>query len=257
MSTKIFLSSTFTDLEQHRAALLTVLKGVDCENLAMEFFGALPDTPKQECLRMVRDSNVYIGVYGMRYGSLDSETGKSLTQLEYEEATNSKIPRLIYIIDEERHPIFPKYMDVGEQAQKLSEFKAALKRDHVVSFFSSPDDLVHKVYADLSRTLAELAEVPTAKLLAQLASTRIIRHPLTKPRFEYLKSLVSKHLRDVPDPVLQEALELSIRGEKLGASLTLVRGAGISLDDAVDGLMQVDISLKELMAKYGAKHSSK
>lgn len=54
--------------------------------MAMEFFGALPETPKEECLRLVRSANAYVGIFGTRDGHIDPESGKSFTHLEYEEA---------------------------------------------------------------------------------------------------------------------------------------------------------------------------
>jgi hypothetical protein len=45
----------------------------------MEYFGALPDLPREECLRLVRASEVFVGIVGMRYGSIDPANGKSLS----------------------------------------------------------------------------------------------------------------------------------------------------------------------------------
>lgn len=41
----------------------------------MEHFGSLPGMPKDECLRLVRGCRAYIGIFAMRYGSIDLETG--------------------------------------------------------------------------------------------------------------------------------------------------------------------------------------
>ena len=69
----------------------------------MEFFGALPETPKEECLRLVRSANVYVGIFGLRYGFIDTESGKSLTQLEYEEAQAMRLPSLGGLKSEVQH----------------------------------------------------------------------------------------------------------------------------------------------------------
>lgn len=214
----------------------------------MEFFGALPETPKEECLRLVRSANAYVGIFAMRYGSIDPETGKSLTQLEYEEAQAIRLPSLIYIIDEETHPVLPKHFDTGSPAEKLREFKGALKKSHVVNFFSSPEDLAAKLTQDVVRLAGAIAKEPTAQVLSQIAANAVKRHPLTPPRFDYLKKRTSGIFKyDVPDSILREALELVIGRDNMAAAFVLSRGTPMPLDDSVDGLMEIEKVLIEIV----------
>ena len=113
MTPSVFVSSTFVDLEKHRRLVRDAITKLEVNSKAMEFFGALPDTPKDECVRLVRASNVFVGVIGMRYGYLDPTSGKSMTQLEYEEAQTVRLPTLMYLIDEENHPLLPKHVETG------------------------------------------------------------------------------------------------------------------------------------------------
>lgn len=222
---------------------------------AMEFFGALPETPKEECLRLVRSANAYVGIFAMRYGFIDLETGKSLTQLEYEEAQAIRLPSLIYIIDEETHPVLPKHVDTGSSSEKLREFKGALKKSHVVNFFSSPEDLAAKLTQDVVRLVGVMAKEPTAQVLSQIAANAVKRHPLTPPRFEYLKKRTSGIFKyDVPDSILREALELIIGGDNMAAAFVLSRGTPMPLDDAVDGLMEIEKVLIELVERNKSKN---
>ena len=75
----VFVGSTFHDLQPYRAAVREVLQRLETVVRGMEYFGSLPETPKEECLRIVRTCRAYIGIFAMRYGSLDPATGKSLT----------------------------------------------------------------------------------------------------------------------------------------------------------------------------------
>lgn len=59
----------------------------------------------------------------MRYGHIDEASGKSLTQLEYEEAQAIRLPSLIYVMDENTHAVLPKHVDTGISADKLKSFK--------------------------------------------------------------------------------------------------------------------------------------
>lgn len=251
MPASIFISSTFADLEHHRLLVRDAVSRLEYGSKVMEFFGALPETPKEECLRLVRSANAYVGIFAMRYGFVDPESGKSLTQLEYEEAQAVRLPSLTYVIDENTHPVLPKHVDTGASAQKLDELKASLKRSHVVNLLSSPEDLAAKVTQDIVRLFSSVAKVPTAQVLSQLAANAIKRHPLTAPRFAFLRSKV-KHLftQDVPDSVLREALELAMVGDNMAAAFVLSRGTPMPLDNAVDGLMGIDKVLLEMLEKY-------
>lgn len=216
----------------------------------MEFFGALPETPKEECLRLVRSASVYVGIFGMRYGFIDPKVSKSLTQLEYEEAQAVRLPSLIYFIDEDNHPVLPKHVETGASAEKLRAFKGVLKDTHVVNFFSSPEDLAAKVTQDLVQLVGAMDKQPTAQVLSQLAANSVKRHPLTPPRFAYLKQRTSGFFpHDVPDSILREALELVIGGDNMAAAFVLSRGTPMPLDDAVDGLMNVQKVLVDIVKK--------
>jgi len=245
----VFISSTFADLERHRHLIREAISKLEYGSKAMELFGALPDTPKEECLRLVRSANVYIGIFAMRYGSVDPTSGKSMTQLEYEEAQAIRLPSLIYLMDEEAHHVLPKHVETGASAEKLRELKSTLKKSHVVNFFSSPEDLVAKATQDVVRLVGAIEKQPTAQVLSQLAANTVKRHPLTAPRFEYLKKKtegVFEH--KVPEPILREALELAIGGDNMAAAFVLSRGTPMPLDNAVDGLMKVEKIIIEIVS---------
>ena len=251
MTYSFFVSSTFVDLERHRQLVRDSVERLEHDTKAMEFFGALPNTPKDECLRLVRSTNAYIGIFGMRYGSIDPETGKSLSQLEYEEAQLVRNPSLIYLIDEEAHPVLPKHVDTGESAIRLRALKDHLRTTHVVNLFTSPEDLVSKVTQDIVRLTGAISKRPTADTLAKIAANVVSRHPLTNERFEFLKSRIEGAFPNpVPDFILKEALEVMIAGDNLAAGLILSRAVPMPLDDAVDGMMKIDKELEKVMKDY-------
>jgi hypothetical protein len=135
----------------------------------------------------------------------------------------------------------------------LVELKAALKKSHVVQFFSSAEDLASKVTQDVVRLMGAMSKTPTAQVLSQIAINAVVRHPLTLPRFEFLRGKVA-HLfsHTIPDSVLREALELTIAGDKMAAAFVLSRGTPMPLDDAVDGLMGVEKILAEMIENHKA-----
>jgi hypothetical protein len=119
----------------------------------MEGFGGDTRTPKHVCLERVRSSDVYLGIFGMRYGSVDEETGQSITELEYREARRIGLPCMIYLIDENKPSIALRFVDRGTLAKKLEDLKSELRdltKGHVVRYFSSPEDLRASIAVDVA-----------------------------------------------------------------------------------------------------------
>lgn len=143
----VFVSSTFVDLENHRAAVRDSLRVAGFLDVAMETLGARDERPLKECLRLVRESNYFVGVYAHRYGFVPDDSEVSITQAEYEAAPND---RFIYLVDTNT-PWLPNHIDKGASADRLTKFKTTLKRHHICNSFTTPDNLAKSVVADVSR----------------------------------------------------------------------------------------------------------
>lgn len=164
---RIFVSSTKEDLIPYREAVETVLTGMEHIPLGMEYFVSSPDSPIDVCLATVRRSQLYIVIVGMRYGSIEEGSGKSFTELEYDEAVKNKIPVLAFIIDEEQCPVLPKFVDVGEKAEKLKQFKAKLNSSYLVSRFASIDNLKQLVEKSVRQAIDKISADKAEKNAAQ------------------------------------------------------------------------------------------
>ena len=162
----IFVGSTYEDLNDYRNAVKDALHRLETIVRGMEYFGSKPGSPKEECLKVVRSCRIYIGIFAMRYGSIDAETGKSMTHLELEEAGKLKLPTLIYMIDEQKQPVLPKFVETGSSAELLRALKYELKKKYMVSFFTSPEDLAKKITQDLPSILQDSGVAVSAETLA-------------------------------------------------------------------------------------------
>jgi len=121
----------------------------------MEKFGARFKCPLDTCLEEVEKSDIYIGIIGYKYGSLDKITKKSFTELEYEKAFNlGKKLILIYLMNEDECLIHPKHVDFKNH-QRLVDFKKILSSRHTIDSFKSPDDLAKKIRLKLNQELPE------------------------------------------------------------------------------------------------------
>lgn len=191
---QVFLSSTWSDLRTHRQAVIFTLTSLRWLFEAMEYFGALPGNPIQECLASVKRCDIYVGIVGTRYGSVDAN-GISITQREYEQAVTEKKQMLIFLIDEATHTVLPKDVETGPGAAKLNAFKTLLKSEHTCAFFSSEADLALKVSIGLTRLLPMEADTATkAERIEEL--TRDV--PLLVAESGYGVTL-SKHVSNLSD----------------------------------------------------------
>ena len=65
-----------------------------------EDFPAQPRSSQAACLDGLRSSGIYVGILGPRYGSA-TDSGLSATEEEFDEATRSSMPRLIFVTSAE------------------------------------------------------------------------------------------------------------------------------------------------------------
>jgi O-acetyl-ADP-ribose deacetylase (regulator of RNase III) len=88
----VFVSSTYKDLADCRHAVKDAISKCDLFFRGMEHFGADSDRLPAASLIVaeVRKADVYLGIFGVRYGSIDPVTGLSMTELEFREAETSK-----------------------------------------------------------------------------------------------------------------------------------------------------------------------
>jgi hypothetical protein len=150
----IFISSTIEDLIPYREKILKFFEsegGFDVHGY--ERFGSRDEPPIVTSIEEVKLCKIFIGILGMKYGSIDEKSGKSITLLEYETAIVNKLFIRMYIINEEKATIFPKFVDKYDSAKKLEEFKEQVKKEKTVSFFISPEDLVNQIERDVKRLL--------------------------------------------------------------------------------------------------------
>ncbi|MCK9931016.1 HEAT repeat domain-containing protein [Frankia sp. Mgl5] len=109
----------------------------------MSLFPAGSETPEEYCRRRVGTCDVYVGVIGFRYGSLVPDTDISYTELEFDSATESGIPRLLFLLDEEA-PLPPSMVDRDQS--RVCFFRERLNKAGIVTVkFGSAEDLDGKI----------------------------------------------------------------------------------------------------------------
>jgi hypothetical protein len=153
----VFVSSTFIDLAEHREAVRNALRQLGAVDISMENLGARDERPKDECLRIISEEvETFVGIYAYRYGFIPKGDRKSITEAEYDAASQSNLPRFIYLINEDA-PWTPKFIDKGTSAERLEKFKERVSGSLICKRFSTKDDLATSVAADVGRHLLRAA----------------------------------------------------------------------------------------------------
>lgn len=161
---RIFISSTYEDMLPYREAVSDALTSIEHLPIGMEQFVSTPDRSLDVCLTDVRRCQLYVVLVGMRYGSIDDETGKSFTELEYEEALKNNIPVLAFVINENECPVLPKFVDTGVSAEKLKHFKNRLD-ERMTSRFTSVEHLKELVIRSVEAQVKRTTEAKQAEVL--------------------------------------------------------------------------------------------
>ncbi len=141
---RIYVSSTFKDLEVHREKVRTVLRRMGHEDVAMEYFVAEDKRPLDKCLEEVASCDLYIGIFAWRYGYVPDGYDKSITELEYRKAVETGKSCLFFLLDENA-PWPRKFIDRGQDAERIAALRKELLNKYIVSFFSSLEELVESV----------------------------------------------------------------------------------------------------------------
>ena len=140
----VFVSSTWLDLQPEREAVQVALHRLrELKFVGMEYFGSREDAPREASAGEVDRCQLYIGIFGGRYGS-------GITEAEYRQARERGKPCLIYCQAET--VIKPQWKEADtNNASRLAGLKEELRREHIVSEFSTPEDLAARLTADLHR----------------------------------------------------------------------------------------------------------
>ncbi|SBS78265.1 conserved hypothetical protein [uncultured Mycobacterium sp.] len=94
---QVFVSSTYKDLTDERAAVIQMILGLDHFPAGMEMFPAANEDQWKLIERVIDESDYYIVVVGGRYGSVDETVGVSFTEREYDYAIATKTPVLGFL----------------------------------------------------------------------------------------------------------------------------------------------------------------
>lgn len=97
---QVFISSTYTDLIEERQAAVEAILDAGHIPAGMELFKAGNDSQLKTIYKWIDESDVYMLILGGRYGSVEKNSGKSYTELEYRYALSKNIPIFAVVLSD-------------------------------------------------------------------------------------------------------------------------------------------------------------
>jgi Domain of unknown function (DUF4062) len=127
---QVFVSSTYLDLKDERQAAVKAILESGHIPAGMELFTSGDESQMEVIKQWIKASDVYLLILGGRYGSIEKNSGKSYTHLEYEYASELGKPFFACIMKDDyleekiKNPNVNS-TDIREQyhPQKLKDFK--------------------------------------------------------------------------------------------------------------------------------------
>jgi hypothetical protein len=157
---KLYLSSTYKDLKDHRAFVAEYLRKNQHQVIMMEEYVARDQLVEFACQGDVDKCDVYIGIFAWRHGHVPADNnphGKSVTEMEY--AAAEKITRLLFLLDDTAN--WPDEMR-DQDVTKITALRTKLKK-YCAGYFSDAKGLALEVISALhmhkSSVLSERIDV--------------------------------------------------------------------------------------------------
>jgi tetratricopeptide (TPR) repeat protein len=118
----------------------------------MEYFTARDTQPASYCREQLAKVNVYVGILGFRYGTpVPDQPEVSYTELEFDIATELRLPRLIFLLDEKAIVPLPVSLQSDPQyGDRQRAFRARAKGAvGMTQEVATPDQLTLKMFQAL------------------------------------------------------------------------------------------------------------
>lgn len=141
---RVFVSSLITDMPEERTAVRAAIESVGATAVMFEDLGAQDISAEQAYLSGVRSSDIYVGMWGTRYG-VRMPDGYSATHAEFLEAERHGLRLCLFVYAETNGEMDGPQRDLVQGARNL----------YTTSPWSDPEDLGQRVRRRLEGVAAE------------------------------------------------------------------------------------------------------
>jgi len=156
---QVFVSSTYEDLKEERAAVSQTLLDLGCIPVGMEQFPASSMSQMDYIKKMLETCDYYILILAGRYGSVDPTDGVGYTEKEYDYAVVNEIPVMSFIVEDIGKLPNEKSEKTDEGRKALTKFRAKVSTSRMIKKYSSKENLQTGVAVSLQQCIKDFPAV--------------------------------------------------------------------------------------------------
>ncbi len=155
---RIFVSSTFKDLEEERKTIIRSILQLGHYPICMENFVASQSHQMDFIKEQLDTADMFIIIIGKRYGSCPDGDTCSYTEHEYEYAKQIGLPILTLLSSTRYSPDIELIDEPIENKKSLNGFLDKLKRERLSAFWDNAADLSSKANASIEKLIRKDVE---------------------------------------------------------------------------------------------------
>lgn len=156
---QVFISSTYEDLKEERAAVSQTLLDLGCIPVGMEQFPASGMSQMDYIKKMLETCDYYILILAGRYGSIDPTDGVGYTEKEYDYAVTNGIPVMSFIVEDIGKLPSEKCEKTDGGRDALTKFRAKVSASKMIKKYSSKENLQAGVAVSLQKCIRDFPAV--------------------------------------------------------------------------------------------------
>jgi hypothetical protein len=118
---KVFISSTAKDLHAYRQAAMEECVRIGLLPLDMKFFEAMAKGATEGSKQKLDEADLYLGIFAHRYGYVEEGYSASVTECEFDYATERGLDRLCFLVQDD-HPV-GEVLEDDATRERLRAFK--------------------------------------------------------------------------------------------------------------------------------------
>lgn len=149
---KVFISSTYKDLKEHRNKVIEAILKMEYLPVGMEMFNASSDEQWKVITDTIDDCDYYILILGKRYGSVmkkEPEEGMSYTEREFRYALEHRIPYMGFLISDDANIKASNIESDPDKLKRLNDFRKLVEDNGTVNYWNNADELAGQVRSSL------------------------------------------------------------------------------------------------------------
>lgn len=156
---QVFISSTYEDLKEERAAVSQTLLDIGCIPVGMEQFPASGMSQMDYIKKMLETCDYYILILAGRYGSIDPTDGVGYTEKEYDYAVANHIPVMSFLCEDIGKLPNEKCEKTEAGRDLLTRFRAKVSASKMIKKYSSKESLQTVVAISLQQCIRDFPAV--------------------------------------------------------------------------------------------------